>query len=321
MPSSTSSSDAQAASRRGAWASAILLAIVATLLAGSELLCRLAVPRISKIERRVVEEHRSVVETGSQAKPPRQVVVLGNSLLDAGVRFDDARRSLSPEIDARRFVVEDTSCLDWYYGLRRLYREGARPDVVVLVLSPQQLVASGVRGDYFAYHLLQVGDVLRVARDADLSNTQASNLAFASRSAFLGLRTQVRRVVAGEIFPGLPQLTAIMLPKAPELKADAVRAPATARLAALGQLASAWGSTVILVIPPAGDKAAISSAVQQAGASAGVAVLVPVAPGSLPADFYADGFHLNERGADFFTPRFVAALREAIAERQAVAPE
>jgi len=53
--------------------------------------------------------------------------MLGNSLLLEGVEFPGLSRDLRPEIEARRFVVDNTSYLDWYYGIRSLLRRGARP--------------------------------------------------------------------------------------------------------------------------------------------------------------------------------------------------
>ena len=85
--------------------------------------------------------------------------MLGNSLLNAGIRFDEAHALLLPEIDARRLMVFDTTYYDWYYGIRRLYAEGVRPDVVILVLTPRQLTISKIRGNYFAYHLMRMADV------------------------------------------------------------------------------------------------------------------------------------------------------------------
>ena len=60
--------------------------------------------------------------------------------------YDCSTRSLHPEFAVTRFVVEDTNYLDWYYGLRRLFREGARPKVVILVINARQLMSPNVHG-------------------------------------------------------------------------------------------------------------------------------------------------------------------------------
>jgi hypothetical protein len=55
----------------------------------------------------------------------------------------------------------------------------------------------------------------------------------------------------------------------------------------------------------------LASIVQEAGAAAGVTVLVPTMPGTVPARSFSDGFDLNEEGAKLFTEKFIECLREA----------
>lgn len=280
-----------------------------------EAACRLAVPRISRIEHRVVEEHRVVLASGNAPAAGLQVIVLGNSLLEFGIRFDEARRLLSPEIDARRWVVHDTTYFDWYYGLRRLFAEGCRPDVVVLVLTPGQLGRSKIRGNYFGYHLMRMADLFSIANDLGLSNTETSSLAFANMSAYFGLGAEVRKWFAGSVTPDLPQLTNLMIG---ERTSPSVEGPVESiclqRLRALGQLTTQHGAGFVLVIPPgSGNRSQVeSAAARKAGASAGVSVLEPVPANSLPSDYYVDGFHLNSRGAEIFTRAFVEAIRKEL---------
>ena len=51
------------------------------------------------------------------------------------------------------------------------------------------------------------------------------------------------------------------------------------------------------------------AAVARAGRAAGVPVLIPVAPGELGQSYFRDAFHLNQRGAEIFTPRLWEALK------------
>jgi hypothetical protein len=37
---------------------------------------------------------------------------------------------------------------------------------------------------------------------------------------------------------------------------------------------------------------------------------MPIAPGELAQSYFKDGFHLNQRGAEIFTPRLLEALKE-----------
>lgn len=293
----------------------LLLLILALLAAGLEATCRLAMPRISRIERRTVEEHRGLLSFAKEPASGFRVIVLGNSLLDTGIQFDEARRLLSPEIDARRWVVHNTSYFDWYYGQRRLFAEGCRPDVVVLVLTARQLSLSAIRGSYFGYHLMKMSDLLSVANDVGLSNTETSGLAFANASAFFGLGGEARKWLAGKVIPDLPRLTNLLIgERAGRAAEKPVESLCLQRLRDLRELAAQHGAGFVLVIPPTpGDTSEAECATAlRAGALAGVSVLNPLPTNSLTIDHYSDGFHLNERGAELFTRSFVEALRQEL---------
>lgn len=324
MHSSTSNSDASAASRRGLVASAVLLGLLAVVSTGIEFACRFAIPRVSRIERRMETEHAILLAAGQSAPQSVRAFVIGNSLLGEGIRFDDARRTLQPDIELNRFLVEDTCYFDWKYGLRRLLAEGAKPNVVVMVMTARQLISPRIRGDYFAYHLMALGDLPAVAGETEASNTRTSDLAFGNLSAFGGIRSELRKLFASALVPDLQHLTSLMTAQSvPPMDAAVVRSESKRRLLELKQLLEQHGSRFILVIPPEGTKAAetMASVVQEAGTAAGVSVLVPVVPGSLPARLFADGFHLNEQGARVFTPRFVESLRAEILPKMPVVAE
>jgi hypothetical protein len=315
MPSSTSNSEAFSASRRGLIASAALLGMLMVVSACIELGCRFAIPRVSRIERRMETEHAALLAAGESSPQSVRAFVIGNSLLGEGLRFEDARRNLQPEIDLKRFLVEDTCYFDWKYGLRRLLAEGARPDVVVMVMTARQLISPRIRGDYFAYHLMTLGDLPAVAGETDASNTRTGDLAFGNLSAFGGMRSELRKLFASALVPDLQHLTSLMTAQSVSpMDPNVVCGESARRLFELKQLLQQYNSRFILVIPPEGTKASetMASAVQEAGTRASVSVLVPVVPGSLPARLFADGFHLNEQGARVFTPNFVESLRAEI---------
>ena len=179
---------------------------------------RLAFDRASKIQRRMVDEYRMARTIGiGPAGGRTHVLFVGNSLLDEDVRFDRLQDAVAPQWDARRFVVEQTFYYDWYYGLKRLFAEGARPDIVVLMLSTRQWVRTEMRGDYSAYYLLSTRDVADAARDLNLSATQTSSLAFANISKFWAARAEMRNFVIGHLMPDLGRLM--------ELSARRIRIP------------------------------------------------------------------------------------------------
>src|ERR1041385_7708359 len=154
----------------------LLLAGCAAVALTVECAARVALDRVSNIQRRTFAEYTLARASGTEASGRRHMLVVGNSLLDEGVRFDQIRDALAREWDARRFVVEQTFFLDWFYGLKRLFAEGARPDVVVGMLSRRQWIRSEIRGAYSAYYLVNTRDVPALARELDLNATQTTSL-------------------------------------------------------------------------------------------------------------------------------------------------
>src|SRR5581483_2047859 len=151
---------------------------------------RLMLDRVSKIQRRTAEEFRLAQTIGADTCGRKHMLLVGNSLLDEDVRFDRVRDALAGDWDARRFVIEQTYYYDWYYGLKRLFREGARPDVVIVMLTSRQWIHPDVRGDYSAQYLIGTADLLDAARDLALNATQATDLVVANASKFWGTRAE-----------------------------------------------------------------------------------------------------------------------------------
>jgi hypothetical protein len=240
-------------------------------------------------------------------------------LLLRGLEFEKVQSSLSPDIDAKRMVVVNTSYFDWYYTLRKMFREGAKADVVVLVLNAKQFAAWNVREDYFARHLMPLRDIFSIAWNMRLSNTEASNLVFANLSQYYDLRAKIRNKQINKIFKNLGPLMAMITHEPPPVVKPIPESFAVERLQAMRDLVGQWNAKFILVLPPSdGGKGDINAAIlQAAGKTAGVPVLVPVEAGSLGADHYMDGFHLNKLGAETFTPRFIASIEEEMGGRLA----
>jgi hypothetical protein len=239
---------------------------------------------------------------------------VGNSLLDEDVRFDDVRAALGEEWDTRRFVVEQTFFLDWYYGLRRLFREGARPDVVVLMLTARQWVRDDIRGDYTAQYLMSAADVPAAARELGLNATQTTNLALSSVSTFWGARAELRNFVLGRLMPDLGRLMDYSsVVDARVLVDDDVAPAARVRIARLKTLTDANGARLVILLPPIMNHHDGAVGLLRAASDVGVAAFRPVASGSLDANLYRDsGFHLNADGARQFTAILIPALRREL---------
>src|SRR5579862_83301 len=168
------------------------LALFAVLLAGLEGATRLGFTRISRIESRIRGEYvRAVaVRPGTPARPT--ILLLGNSLLLEGVDYESLQRTLASRATAVRFVIEQTSYLDWYYGIRRLLAEGARPDRIVLCLNVSQLLSNSIRGEYSAFYLIRTQDIAKAGRAAGFDLTKLSGLFLARYSLFYAGRNSVR---------------------------------------------------------------------------------------------------------------------------------
>src|SRR4051812_45762801 len=129
MPSSISASSVRRAT-------CLVIAGCVTVVLGIEAVARVGFDRMSRIQRRTVDEYQAARTIGhGPATDQKQLLLVGNSLLEEDVRFEDLRAALFPRWNTRRFVAEQTFYIDWYYGMKRLFRVGARPDVVVLMLS------------------------------------------------------------------------------------------------------------------------------------------------------------------------------------------
>lgn len=292
--------------------SAALLAIFCAFGLVLEATARFAVPRISRIEKRIAEEYRAAL---APPQPGRRVVlVLGNSLLDAGVDFDRLRARLGPSFDTRRWVVEQTSYWDWRFGLRRMFAEGARPDVVVLLLERHQIVANEYRGDYFAHRMMLACDLPEVARSLHLHPTVAAGMLAARLSAFWGLRSELRKVLLGRLMPDLPVLMGRLLttPGA-QFSAAYLASAGRGRLASLRDTAAAGHARFVFVLMP-GPGASLSQAapLRAAAASDHVTMISPLYDGRLKAADFRDGFHLNEAGAARYTEALALELRTVL---------
>lgn len=266
--------------------------------------------RLSCMEHRRELEYRRAIGI-HRAEHTSSVLVAGNSLLLEGVDFAKLQQETGPTLDLRRTAVEGTFYLDWYYGLRRMFAEGARPDAVVLVLNPTQLTSASVGGDYTAHFLVNRSDLLRFAQESGADRNRMSSIALANLSFFYGARAEIRNWVLGQILPDLPSLSRNFHspPRTPH--PEELRELARQRLGRLRQLCQDHKAELVFVIPPSNEDAG-TAAVSQAATDLGVPILVPIAPGALPLSDYSDRFHLNAHGASKFTLAFAAALKQVL---------
>ena len=296
-----------------------LLCLIGAALLGAELVGRFVVPRVSKIEARVVMEEAAAHDLRATPGAPPATLIVGNSLLLASVTIAELTRQLEPEWHTQRFVVESSEYNDWYFGLRNLFANGSRPNPVVLMLNPRQLIADNIRGAYSAFHLFSAADSVRAGVRAGLHPTIISGLVLGHFSAYCGTREETRKVAFQKVVPRASELAAVLvgsLRPAREIDGSNLRSESARRLVELSRLCAAYAVRCMFVLAPrlggtnSEDLIVIHEA-ERAGLRA--ADLQPDDTWSMK-DFEPDGFHMNPNGAVGFTAAFGTALKAALGQ-------
>jgi hypothetical protein len=298
---------------------ALLLASCTVFCASVELVTAHLFGRVSRIESRRETEYRDALAVRSaRTRHKTSVLVAGNSLLLHGVDFPQLQEDVGLEIELHRTVFENTSFLDWYYGLQRIFRAGAQPDVIVLVLSPAQLTSASFDGDYIVHMLVDRHDLMRFANDISADRNQISALALDNLSYSFGARAEIRTWILGKALPDLPRLTGYFRShyKYDTTDSNKTLELATKRLKQLRYLCESHGTAFVLVIPPTFQDSG-ANVVLKAGASQDVPVLIPFPPGALPWSDFSDEIHLNPTGAVKFTPALAVSLKRFVAQNVA----
>jgi hypothetical protein len=292
----------------------LLLGTALVLLSATEGLSRLGFDRISKVQRRQLSQRRTLLSTrDTPSTTTPHIAVLGNSLMLDGVSVPLLEEKLQTVAAPVPYFVLATEYYDWLFGLKRLYAEGARPRFVLLGLSPNQLASPRSHGDFSAQYLFEGSDLMEIARETHMDATTATGFFLSKVSKFYGTREITRSFILNAVLPGVSQLFQAKLVNVhpPEVPATTLRALTAERLSAVNELCRANGSQFVLVIPPTDQKG--SDTISVVGKELGIPVLVPVADGVLDQSFYqADGFHLNEMGAQFFTLQLATELKHEL---------
>ena len=308
---STSNSETKDRSSRLALATVVLLALIAVLLAGLEVFARVIVERHSKVQRMVNEEYQAAIHLrktpGSKTK---NILILGNSLVGQGIDFGALQQTLPPDWKAHRFWIYNTYYTDWYFGLRRLFAEGSRPDVVAILFPALHLCVSSIRGDYFSHYLMQTQDLMQVRTQLGLDRTTTANLLFARVSKFYAIRSEIRKVFLQSLMPDLPQMYSLMKPREGwDLTDQQVTDICAERLTVYRKIAEAYGSKLVLLVPPIPRPSAEHhDALRIAAKRAGVETVIPMAYADVPTGEFIDDIHLSPIGAEIYTRKLVQTL-------------
>jgi hypothetical protein len=311
MHSSISNSDTARHARPDRF-TVLLLGTVLVVLGLLEAVSVLRFDRTSRVQQREVAQRKILLEIKDPAigEDPH-IAVLGNSLMLNGVDLPLLSEKLAPKVTPIPYFVLATNYYDWYFGLKRMFAEGMRPRYVLLGLSPNQLAAPDIRGDYSARYLFQPSDLMDVVRRTHMDATTASGFLLSHYSEFYSTRDITRGFIMNRVFPSVGELLHNQAGSVrdPEITGPVLYPLAAKRLAELDQLCRENGAHFMLVVPPTYQKGA--ETIVRAGISQQVTVLVPVATDVFDATYYqSDGFHLNEEGARVFTTRLADGLQE-----------
>ena len=251
---------------------------------------------------------------------PPSVLLVGNSLLLHGVELDRLQALTSSRMRIYPIFLEATGYYDWLYGLQRLFRQGARPQVVVVGVGVNYFLKNGVRQDYAPMLFFDARDTLAVASDLHLDRTAASDLFLAHSSNFWDTRSAIRTQILSHVVPHVEDLFLLVNPRPAIPEGRAFEEIAMPRLQRMNMLCEAHGAKLILLVPPTLSSESAVSQMAYAAHTAGVDVLVPIDPAALSANFYQrDGMHLNSDGAMLFTSALAKDLPERVVTHDTMA--
>ncbi len=195
----------------------LLVGICALLIVAFEFFSDFLLKHHSETYARVSRQYAEAVKM-RPAKPgePTSVLMIGNSLLLEGVDVDRLKKLTSSQMHIYPIFLEATGYYDWFYALQRLFREGAKPQVVILGVGVNSFLANTVRQDYVPLMLFDMRDSLGVASDLRMDRTATSNLLLAHSSVFWDTRTVLRTQILSHIVPHYRELVLLLMTCSPK---------------------------------------------------------------------------------------------------------
>ena len=283
-----------------------------------EVFMRFAFTRMSHIESRITAEYRAALAIRKSGEHTN-ILLVGNSLALEGVVMPQLATELGRRAGCGRFVIEATEYVDWYYGLRRLFSRGSRPDVVMLCLTARQLKSSTIRGDYSAYHLFNVSDIPAIGHATGFDLTQTADTVIAHYSLFYAGRNGIRDFTLNHLDNPYTEMVREMVRHQPQTgSSQTARAPsdtvalAASRLKALRELCSRYDARFVLLVPPSFDPGEAEA--RAAGDLSQTQVLLPVRHDEVTPGEFRDGYHLNAAGARIFSEKLAVRLNEYLSQ-------
>jgi hypothetical protein len=317
MPLSTSSSKPGAL-----FYAKLLVGICALLIVAFEFFSDFLLKHHSETYARVSRQYAEAIRM-RPAKPgePTSVLMIGNSLLLEGVDVERLKKLTSSQMHIYPIFLEATGYYDWFYALQRLFREGAKPQVVVLGVGVNSFLANSVRQDYVPLMLFDMRDSLAVASDLKMDRTATSNLLLAHSSVFWDTRTVLRTQILRYAGPHYTELVLLLKPQPAILPPRQFQTTANSRLGRLRELCEAHGAKLIILVPPTPSSEDAVRQMTLASRTAGVDTLVPIDPTALSVKYYqSDELHLNSEGAQLFTSALATFLPKTLDHEPLASP-
>ena len=288
----------------------VLAGLCLVLIATFEISSRFMLEHHSETFARVSRQYADAVWVRpAKAGEPISVLMVGNSLLLDGIDVDRFQKLTSSKLRIYPIFLEATGYYDWLYGLQRLFREGARPQVVVVGVGVNSFLANTVRQDYVPLMFFDARDTLGVAYDLGMDRTATSNLLLAHSSVFWNTRSVIRSQILYHVVPHSKDLFLLLKRQPPIPPVPEFQSIADSRLRRLRELCEAHGAKLIVLVPPTLSSDDAVRQMTLAAQSAGVDALVPIPPAALSTRYYQpDELHLNAEGAELFTSALAAFL-------------
>jgi len=269
---------------------------------------------VSTFGRKVESQYREALSLRhAGVGEPLSILIVGNSTLRRGINVQDLNRLVQPDLDVHIFAVDSTIYEDWRIGLERLFRKGAHPNFVILMLPLSAMAGTAPPPDTASRYLLGPQEILTLHRIEGIGPTLLSNIFFAHYSAFFGRRTGLRLGIKRAILPDFENFghRYMILHSKPEYSA------VPARFRELGTVCRQYRVNCLYIVPPTNseDDSHVEASLLRAGKSAGINGAAPVAGTKLGEDKYIDGYHLNEKGQEIFTAAVANYLKGQVCHK------
>jgi len=300
----------------------VLAGICLVLIVAFEVSSTILLKHHSETFARVSRQYSDAVRVRpAKAGEPISVLMVGNSLLLEGIDVDRLQKLTSSQLRIYPIFLEATGYYDWLYGLQRLFRAGARPQVVVVGVGVNSFLLNSVRQDYVPLMFFDSRDALGVASDLDMDHTAASNLLLAHSSVFWNTRSVTRSQILYHLIPHSKDLFLLLKRQPPIPPAPEFQSIADSRLRRLRDLCEAHGARLIILVPPTPSSDDEVHQMTVAAQNAGVDALVPIPQAALSTRYYQpDELHLNAEGAELFTSALATFLPHTLDRDPVAAP-